>query len=490
MGTIKRQGIKNTVFTYVGVVIGFVNLIVLMPFVLRAEELGLIRIMYSATILFGTLYPIGLNFLTIKYFPKFRNETNKHNGYLGLLLLISFTGFLALAALTFFFRENIVRHYEKNSGLFVTFFYYVTPIGFFIGTTTILSGYLNALFKSTIHTFLNEVVLRLWMTVAIGLYYFGVISFSNLMMLYMLSYGVMVLLLLVYIISIGDFGLKINWRFFKLQPIGEIAVYTILLAVASLASIGIRNLDTMLIGSFISLDAVAIYSIAFTIGAIIETPVNALGKIADSKISNALVTDNQEELRNIYYKSTKYMTLIGGFLFLFICVNIKDGLMLLPPKYHGSEIVVYIVGISSFINMATGVNTSLIYYSKNYVIGTVMLILMIAISLILNFILIPRIGIVGAALGTSVALLTYNVLKFLLIYRKFNFQPFGYYLVKMIFVVSVLFFVGLLLNFSDNYLLKIILRSLILFPLFIGLFVVLKVDSEFIGEIKSFKWRK
>jgi hypothetical protein len=65
MGTIQRQGIKNTVFTYAGVVVGFLNLIVLMPFILKAEQLGLIRIMYSATILFGTLYPVGLNFLTI-----------------------------------------------------------------------------------------------------------------------------------------------------------------------------------------------------------------------------------------------------------------------------------------------------------------------------------------------------------------------------------------------------------------------------------------
>ena len=80
----------------------------------------------------------------------------------------------------------------------------------------------------------------------------------------------------------------LSWR--------EISRYTLIMALASIASIGIRNIDTMLIGSFIGLEQVAVYSIAFMIGAIIETPVNALSKIADSKISNAIKENNQEQL--------------------------------------------------------------------------------------------------------------------------------------------------------------------------------------------------
>jgi O-antigen/teichoic acid export membrane protein len=489
MGTIKRQGIKNTIFTYAGVSIGFLNLLVLMPFILKSEELGLIRIMYSATILFGTLYPIGLNFLTIRYFPRFRNEANKHNGYLGLLILVSLAGFFLLAFLTFLFDDEIVSHYRKNSGLFVKYFYYVVPIGFFIGTTTIFTGYLNALFKSTVPTFLNEVFLRIWMSFLLFLYLYKAITFSMLMFLYMGSYGTMVIFLLFYIIKNGDLGLKINWPFFRQLPLREVTKYTLLLALASIASIGIRNVDTLFIGSSIGLDAVAVYSIAFTIGSIIETPVNALGKIADSKISSAIAAGDTYQMKQIYYKSTKYMTILGGVLFLFICVNIKDGLLLLPAKFHGSEMVVYIVGLSSFFNMATGLNTSLIYYSNYYVLGTWMLFLMIVISIILNMLLIPLIGIIGAALATSAALFVYNVLKFWLIYAKFKFQPFGLYGLKIVLIVGILFFLGINLNMNNNLVLKMIMRSSIIFVLFITLFKILKVDEELWHELKSFRWR-
>ena len=489
MGTIKRQGLKNTVFTYLGVGIGFINLIILLPFILKAEELGLLRIMYSATILFGTLYPIGLNFLTIRFFPGIRNEQNKHNGYLGLLLLISIMGFFILSSFVFIFQEQIVRYYEVKSILFVDYFHYVIPIGFLIGTTTILTGYLNALFKSTVPTFLNEVFIRIWMTVIAVLYYFKIISFSNLMFLYMLSYAFMVLFLFIYLFRVNAFGIRVNMSFFKTLPWKEIVRYTVVMALASIASIGIRNIDTMLIGSYLGLDQVAVYSIAFMIGSIIETPVNALSKIADSKISNSVKENNIAQMREIYYKSTRYMTIIGGFLFLMICSNIADGLMLLPQKYHGAHTVVYIVGISSFFNMATGLNSSLIYYSDNYIKGTWLLLGMIILSILLNILLIPALGIQGAAVGTSSALLIYNLMKFLLIYNKYKFQPYELYIFKIVPLVAILFFVGIFFHFFDNLILNILCRTILLLMAFVLLFRVFKIDDSLWKELITTRWK-
>ena len=98
MGSIQKQAIQNTIISYSGVVIGFVNTLILQPKMLSPEELGLTRILYSTSILIATLFPLGINAFTIKFFPKFRNADNGHNGYFGLLLLISFIGFAVVAA--------------------------------------------------------------------------------------------------------------------------------------------------------------------------------------------------------------------------------------------------------------------------------------------------------------------------------------------------------------------------------------------------------
>jgi O-antigen/teichoic acid export membrane protein len=70
MGIIVRQGIKNNIITYIGVLIGFFNILVLQPKVLTPEEFGLLRLLYSVSALFISLYPLGLTAFTIKYFPK------------------------------------------------------------------------------------------------------------------------------------------------------------------------------------------------------------------------------------------------------------------------------------------------------------------------------------------------------------------------------------------------------------------------------------
>ena len=71
MGVIKRQGIKNTIATYIGFVIGFVNLIVIQPHLLTKEELGLTRILYSFSLLIAMFVPLGIGNATTRFFPMF-----------------------------------------------------------------------------------------------------------------------------------------------------------------------------------------------------------------------------------------------------------------------------------------------------------------------------------------------------------------------------------------------------------------------------------
>jgi O-antigen/teichoic acid export membrane protein len=121
MGSIKKQGFWNTFISYFGILIGFINILVLQPKMLSATELGLTRILYSTAVLFGTLFPVGLNFLTIKYFPEFKNEKNKHHGYLPLLLLISTCSFLLFSLFLFLSKNYFIAKYS-DSPLFVDYF--------------------------------------------------------------------------------------------------------------------------------------------------------------------------------------------------------------------------------------------------------------------------------------------------------------------------------------------------------------------------------
>ena len=487
MGSIKKQGLTNTIISYIGICIGFLNLIVLQPFMLNLEEFGLTRIIYSFTLLVGTLFPVGLNFLTIKFFPRFRNVENKHNGYLGLLMLIALIGYLIIAILIFSFKNYIFLKYS-NSPLFIEYFYYVFPISFCVGFVSILSGFCSVLFKTTVPSFLNDIYLRLFVTVIVTLYYCKLITFPIFIFLYASSYLIQLIALLFYLKFLDVFHLKINWAFFKTQNQKEIIKYTMLLAIASLASIGIRNIDIMLVGSYLNLNAVAIYTLGMTIGSLIEIPVNSLGRIADSKISDAIQRNDMQMVKEVYHKSVKYLILIGGIGFVLLYANINEAITFLPVKYYNAKWVVIIISFSAFINMATGVNTSIIYYSHKYILGTYLLIAMIIISILLNMLLIPLYGIEGAALATSIAMALYNIAKFIIIKLYFQLQPYDTSIFKILFAVIICFVTAFIFPSFDNKILRMFTISITLTSLFGILLLSLKIFA--ISDVKSFSIKK
>jgi hypothetical protein len=52
MGIVKRQGIKNTIIIYFGILIGFISLLIIQPVYLSKAEMGLTRLLLA----FASLY--------------------------------------------------------------------------------------------------------------------------------------------------------------------------------------------------------------------------------------------------------------------------------------------------------------------------------------------------------------------------------------------------------------------------------------------------
>lgn len=211
MGSIQKQAIQNTIISYTGVILGFINTIVLQPAMLSAEELGLTRLLFSVSLLVATIFPLGLNSFTVKYLPTFRNKENGHNGYFGFLCLIASSGYLLIAASVFLFKGAILSKYG-NSPLFVEYFIYVFPISFFFGFISVLNGYCFALFKTSTPSFLNEVFIRLLSMGVICLYFLKLISFPVFVFVFSFSLGVQLLFLFLYILRSGNVSFRINWN--------------------------------------------------------------------------------------------------------------------------------------------------------------------------------------------------------------------------------------------------------------------------------------
>lgn len=487
MGVIKRQGIKNTIATYLGVLIGFVNLLVVQPQLLSKEELGLTRLLFSFSLVVSTLVPLGIGNATTRFFPLFRNEQKRHHGYFGFTWIFLLAGF-ALASLSMLvFKGPISTLYSKESPLFNDYFSAVFPLVFFLAAVAIMGIYCAANYKSTIPTYLNDIVVRVLTIAVVVLYSFNVFGLDGFIAAFVGVYAVQFFALLAYIFWFDKPGFRIDWSYFRQQHFGQLVRYGFLLWFAAAASIGLKYFDTIMIGQYMPLRFAGIYAVAAFIPTIIEAPLNAFDRIAASRIAFAWKEKDMNDISSIYRKSSLYMFMIGGLLFLLVNLNIHDLFTFLPEGYSEGASVVVIISTGSLFNMATGLNAAVLFTSERYRFGAVLLILLALLLLVLQVMLIPLYGMNGAALATSLASFFYNGLLFLYVKKHFGLNPFERENTILLGLILALFAAGWFLPSTGMSVVNIAYKSVLIAVVYIGVAYTKNLAPEVFELLQRFR---
>ena len=478
MGVIKRQGIKNTIATYIGFAIGFVNLLVVQPQFLTKEELGLTRVLYSFSLLVAMFVPMGIGNATTRFFPLFKDIEKRHHGYFGFMLLFPLLGFVLASVLLLVFREAIMSRYAAESPLFNEFYNYVFPLTFAVSFISVVSIYCSSNFKSTIPTYLNDVGVRVLTILVVSVYYLKWLTLDQFILCFTGIYFLQLAGLIIYIFSFDKPGFRIDRPFFKEQKVLQLIRYGLLLWFAGVASIGLKYFDAIMIGQYMPLSFVGIYTIAAFIPTIIEAPLNAFDRIASSKIAFAWQERNLEEIDSIYRKSSLYMFMIGGFLFVNVNLNIHDLFTFLPAGYESGAYVVMILSTGSLFNMATGLNAAVLFTSEKYRYGAVFLILLAVLVLFLQVLFIPLFGMNGAALATCLASFFYNGLLFWFVHKHFRLQPFERGNLIVLALVISLFAIGWFLPSTGVPLVNILYKSSLISVVYLAVVYFTNIAPE------------
>ena len=479
MGTIKKQGIRNTIITYVGVVIGFASLLFIQPNLLKPEELGLTRILIAAASLIATILPFGISSVTTKFFPYFRNEDKKHHGYFGFMLLFPLFGALVCGALIYSFKDLIIGQYIEQSFLFTRFFDLLLPFAIVIGLNMALNAYCESLFKTSIITFFEGIFTRILFILLIIIYYFRWIDLTQFMYLFVMIYVMQAISMVFYIYSVDKPSLKIDTSYFKSIGLAKLIQYGLLLTITNFSSLSLKHLDALMIGKYMSLDYVGVFAVSTYIALVIEIPLSSLERITHTKVAQGWANNDVESVKKIYYQSVKYLMLIGGLLLVGIIVNIHDLLSLLPEIYHKGDTVAIIACVGGFLNIATGVNTSILFSSEKYIYGTYLLFFLLIVAVVLNIVLIPLYGIIGAALATVISSVIYNGLKYFIILKNFKMQPYDLSSLKILFAIAVTFFISYFLPSFNSAVVSMIIKSIVITGVYAASTYLLKIVPEF-----------
>ena len=250
-------------------------------------------------------------------------------------------------------------------------------------------------------------------------------------------------------------------RFGKIPNLYSVIKYTLLIIIAGSVANIILEIDKFMIGQYIEIEKVAYYGVAIYIATTIGVPARSMHQITSPITAKFLNDKNFDELSILYKKSSLNLFIISGLIFVLIVLNINQLYLLIPEKFSGGLLVVFLIGIAKLTDNLIGNNNAILFNSDYYRVALTLGAFLAVITILFNMILIPKYGIDGAAIATFLAIVIYNITKLGFVYSKFKMSPFSLGTLKTLILIILLVAGFYFWEFSFHPIANIGLKSLI-----------------------------
>ncbi|MDP2723101.1 MAG: oligosaccharide flippase family protein [Bacteroidales bacterium] len=485
MGLIQKQSISGTIYSYVGVVLGFVTTAILYPRIFSTEEVGLLRVLVSYSILFSQFAGLGVNNVTVRFFPYFRDKDKKHHGYLGLALLVSLVGLLISCTGYVVFKSDILDNAEGGSDLFAQYFYFVIPLIIFTLLFNVFDTYYRVLYNAVKGIIYKEVIQRVLVLLVIVLYYFALIDLYTTVILYVVALVLPTILLFLSLIYNRQLFIKPDFAFIDKGFAREMLNVGFFGILSSFSGVLVMNIDIIMVEKMLGLSAAGIYTVTFFFGTLILVPLRTMGKIGSVVIADAWKRNDIKTIDEIYKKSSISLSVLGVLLFIGIWGNIDNVFFLIKDEYLPGKMVIFYIGMANLIDISSGINPQILINSKYYRYISYFLAGFVVLLVVSNLLLIPVMGIVGAAVASLISKFIYNMVKLIFLYQKFHIQPFSIKFVYLIVIGLSSYWLSTLMPACPNFIIDIALRSMLITTLFLLPVYFLRVSDDVNRKIED-----
>ena len=468
MGLVIRQSIITTIISYLGVVIGYINLLYLYPKFLSPEEVGLFRTIQDAAILLSPFAQFGLASGIFRYYPQFVKDQKTAGSFISLMMLLSVVGFGIFFLVFQLFETSILAYFDDNAKEITHFASLVLWLTLILLITSLMEAYSRSLLKTIVPNLLREIVSRLLLSVFVLLYFLGYLNFQQFIITTTLGYLLCLIILMIYLTKNGDLKFGLEFSVTHRLKLPELLKYSLLSFAGTAGLVIIGKVDSIMVSALLGYAANAVYTTAFYMATVIEIPKRALSQVAMPLIARAFEKKDLKDIQVIYQKTAINQFIIGALMLIGVGANLDNIFQLIPKNeiYDAGKYVVIIVGFGKLIDMIFGPSSEIIVLSKYYGFNIVLIILLAGSIIFANNLLIPAYGINGAAIGAALALIFFNLIKFIFIWATLKMQPFSLSTLKVLLITVAVVGVNLVLPKVNYILIDIAYRSTIITIIF------------------------
>jgi O-antigen/teichoic acid export membrane protein len=494
MSSIRRQSILSSGIIYLGFALGFLNTYL---FTRKGgftpSEYGLYGTFMGIANIINSFANLGMLAYIYKFFPYYQDNLKpKENDMMGRAFVTSLLGFIMVLSAGIIFKGLVIRKFSEHAPDFVRYYTWVFPLGFGLTMYSILEAYAWQLKKSVLTSFLREMFFRIITTVLAVLFFLHWIrDFDLFIKLFALTYILLALILLIILIQSGEIHLTLRLSHVTKRFSKKIALLSSFIWGGGLIQNIAVVFDMIVISAVIpnGLAWAGIFSLAQNIASLIQAPQRGIIAASIGHLSRAWKDKDFDKISRIYQRSSINQLIFACGIFVLIWINFTDGVknFHLQPAYVQAQPVFLFLGLWRIIDMGTGLNSQIIGTSTLWRFEFFTGMILLAITLPLNYVLAKRLGVTGPAIATLISYTVYNAIRYFFLLRKFRLQPFNEKTLLTIGLAGAGYYLSYILFSHIHGFLAMALRSLFFVGFYIGGTLLLNLSPDIIPVWNTLK---
>lgn len=247
---------------------------------------------------------------------------------------------------------------------------------------------------------------------------------------------------------------------------------------SSLATAGLLWADTLILGQMTTPGDVGIYTVAtrvVTLSVFVMAPINAAFAPQIARLHHR---GEFARLGEVYAAATAWIMRFSLPAFVMLLVFTVPLLHLFGAEYATGAAVTMTLAVGQLINAATGPCATVLNMSGRVALNMANNFVVLVLNIVLNIVLIPRMGILGSALAWSVSLGLVNIARVVQVRVVLGHTPFGMATVKE--AVAALAATGgalLVRQLVSNELLQLLIGGVVVVGVFAAVVIALGLDD-------------
>lgn len=357
-----------------------------------------------------TFTTLGSDKALLKYLPEYEDDTLKQRFVLGLATITSFLGGIVASGLVLLLAPSISA-FTLDDPLFTDVLRLFALILVFDTLSQMLRSTFRSLERLEYHVLTHKVANPSFRLVAaivalsLGFSVFGVV-------VALLVASIMTFLLSLYILLTQfDVLPTIPKETLTRQSVYEYYNYSIPLTVTGIGRILMNRVDILMVGFFLPTGAVGVYNISVLIGTFITLPLSAFNQLFPPIASKLYSNQKIPKLNSIYTTVTRWIFTASLILVIGAIIYRYEILTLFGEGFTEGTTVLILFAIAQLFNCVGGSNGYLLMMTEHQYVLLVTQWFFGISNIILNYILILKLGFIGAAMATASVLAIMNVVK-------------------------------------------------------------------------------